>query len=90
MSEYEKAMNQLDPFRNMPSIYENRWGMYPHVLGNVREIRTDREKLEIRREGNNSMIAAYQKENEEIAEALDLLDKHPMLERLRNLLRKLT
>lgn len=83
MNEYDSAMSQLDPYRRGLSGLGQ---FIPQVL----DKRPDREKLEDKKNHNLEAIKFYEEQNKEIDEALELLDKHPMLEKLRNLLRKLT
>jgi len=58
-------------------------GYYP------RDTRTNREKLESKLNSNISEINRLTSENEELTEALMLLDDHPMIEKMNNLIHKL-
>lgn len=62
---------------------------YPNIYNVIPDKRTQREKLHDKIASNSQMILSLEKENEEIKEALNLLDAHPLVEKLNNLLQKL-
>lgn len=50
---------------------------------------TNRERLNRLRESNEAQILYLQNMNKDVEEALTLLDEHPMIEKMSNLIQKL-
>lgn len=99
MNDYQAQANQGIQF--LPGLDQYGRGLlnqgwpYPQVL-NIKDERPSRQILEDKLKTNNEsikywaeQIAKAEKENIEIEEVIQELDKHPFLEKFSNLLRRI-